>query len=448
MRSTIAFGTLWLAALGCGGSSGGNSGVDAAPGNNPPPRILPGGGIGDGPIDGVANLYVIDELTRAPIANAQVQIGTQTGTTDSTGLFVAHGVMGAQTVAVKQTGYKSALWIGANGANMTIDLTPAVDPAPTSAQLSGSITGFGGLTVASGHIKTAIITYSQSDGAPDYENNLATANGTNACNGLTPGAGCTFTVTARPGSVALVAVIYDHDLHGTPTDPTDDTYAVMGWAVQTGIAVTAGQDQTGLALTLIDAGHQNDVTVSFGTVPAGLPNVAAIVGIETGTADGVIQLPVPLTPTSGSATLHAPALSAFSGATYRLSAFANNGTTSTAITSAVLAHKVTGTALAAGTWLAPPANVVLTRTTAAWAAEAGAVVQGEDIDQSTTHWLGITAFDGSTSIAIPDLVALPATGTLDAKATAIGGTIDPTNFSIDTDRDKIAAAVNEPVTIN
>ena len=32
-----------------------------------PPRVIPGGGIGDGPIDGVVNLYVIDDLTRQPV---------------------------------------------------------------------------------------------------------------------------------------------------------------------------------------------------------------------------------------------------------------------------------------------------------------------------------------------------------------------------------------------
>src|SRR5262249_18593199 len=65
-----------------------------------PPRIIEGGGIGDGPIDGVANVYVIDDTTREPVAGATVQVGTVTGSTDDTGLFVAEGVEGPQTVVV------------------------------------------------------------------------------------------------------------------------------------------------------------------------------------------------------------------------------------------------------------------------------------------------------------------------------------------------------------
>src|SRR5947199_4808107 len=107
------FALLGLFAASCGGNDSAPM-PDAPSGNHPPPRVIPGGGIGDGAIDGVVNLYVIDDVTRSPVANASVAVGGMTGSTDATGLFVADGLTGPQTIAVKASGYKSELWIGAN----------------------------------------------------------------------------------------------------------------------------------------------------------------------------------------------------------------------------------------------------------------------------------------------------------------------------------------------
>jgi hypothetical protein len=48
-----------------------------------PPRIITGGGIGDGPIEGVAYVYVIDDVMHAPISGATVRVGDVEGTTDA-----------------------------------------------------------------------------------------------------------------------------------------------------------------------------------------------------------------------------------------------------------------------------------------------------------------------------------------------------------------------------
>src|SRR5262249_47612097 len=160
------------------------------------------------------NLYVIDDASRQPITNASVQVGSVTGTTDATGLFVAQGVTGPQTVAVQAASYKSVVWIGANGANMTIDLTPANDPTGAHADLAGAILGFNTITPAVGHHKTALVTYSQSDVLGDAANNISTTGSRNICDTGTASDGCTFTVTSRTGTVGLIAVILDHDLRG------------------------------------------------------------------------------------------------------------------------------------------------------------------------------------------------------------------------------------------
>src|ERR1051325_2158880 len=124
---TFVFVGLFVAA--CGGSDSAQR-PDGPTGNRPPPRVIPGGGIGDGAIDGVVNLYVIDDATRDPIAGATVRVGGLDGSTADTGLFVADGVAGPQTISVRAGGYRSELWIAANGANCTVDLKAATAPAP------------------------------------------------------------------------------------------------------------------------------------------------------------------------------------------------------------------------------------------------------------------------------------------------------------------------------
>ena len=450
MRRSISIALLVLATSGCGNDSAA-PGPDSPTGNHPPPRVIAGGGIGDGPIDGVVNLYVIDDASRMPVTGATVRVGSVDGTTDATGLFVANGVSGPQTVAIAAGGYRSELWIGANGANITIDVKPAVDPAVTHADISGTITGFDQITVPAGHHKAALVTYSQDDKAIDAENNLTTANSANICDVALPNGGCTFTVTVRTGHVALGAVILDHDLNGTPTNPADDKYTVIGWATRTGLVVTDGAAQSGQDLALIPAGQLASLTVDFGSPPGGLPNVAAIAGIELPT-DGTLQLvPAFLTPAAPTLAL-APTLAAFSGATYRLTGIANNdnGTNSaTASQSVVLVRAIAASPLTAPAWIAPPSDASLTRTGGTWTAIAGALAQGATYDTDATHHLlSVTVLDGSTSFTIPDVVALPATGTITGHASALAGSLDPTNFSIDADLAKITGFSSQPVTVN
>ncbi len=438
MRS---FTLLALATIGCGSSTG--SGPDAYTGNHPPPRVIAGGGIGDGAIDGVVNLYVIDDLTRQPVAGATVRVGGMDGTTDATGLFVADNVEGPQTVSVAAGGYRSELWLGANGANMTIDVKLAADPATTSANLSGSITGFDAITVPTGHHKAAIVAYSQDDKATDAENNLATAFNANICDtGLATGT-CSFTVTARTGHVALLAMILDHDLNGTPLDASDDKYTIIGWAARTGLVVADGVPQTGVTLSMVPVGQLATIAVSLGSPP--LTSTAALVGLELGD-DGVAYLPMPVS--AAAPSILGPALAAFPNATYRLLGFSTAGIGNVP-QAAIVQRGQSSTSLAAPAWLAPTADLSLTRTGGSWSTVAGALVQGASFDSDATHHLlNVTAFDGSTSFVITDVVALPTTGTLSGKGNALGGTLDLMNFSIDADLAKVTAFSSLPMAIN
>lgn len=420
--------------------------IDARTGNHPPPRVIAGGGIGDGAIDGVVNLYVIDDDTRLPIANATVRVGAVSGLTDASGLFVARDVSGPQTVIAKATGYRSELWIGANGANLTLDLQPAVRPPPGRADLSGQIAQYGDVTVVAGHTRIATIAYSQSDDLGDAANNLKTAGDANTCIGAT--GPCTFKVTVRTGRVGLIAAIFDRDLKGT-ADPGDDTMTLVRWAYRSGITVTDGVNQSGQDLTLIDPLSAGPATIEFGAPPPSLSSVAGLIGLDAG-GDGVYQLPVLRTPAE--ATLAVPRLAALGATGYRLTAIAQDGASSTATQSVVLRRGLTGSTLAVGAWLAPPASVTVTRTTAAWSAVPGATVTGIEYTQGSatvTHLLSATVFDGSTSLTIPDLVALPVTGIIDAKLSAIGATgLDVSSFGLDADRTKLDRVAAQPVTLS
>jgi hypothetical protein len=405
--------------------------------------VIAGGGIGDGAIDGVVNLYIIDDATRMPVSGATVRVGAIDGTTDATGLFVADGVVGPQQVAVKATNYRSELWLGANGANMTCDLKPLIDPVPTSANLSGQITGFDALTVPAGHIKGAIVSYSQLETLPDGANNIKTANKTNECYTNLPGHACNFTITTRTGTVGLVAVILDI------ASVTPLSFQIIGWAYRTGITVENGINQTGMNLAMIDPTTLGNVSVSFGNPPTSLSTVIGVVGIDAGAAaGGTFQLPLPLTPAQTS--MLAPKLAVFNGSTYRLTMLASDNATPATV-SAVVARNMTAAQLSGMSWLAPPTGASLTHRGGSWNAVSGALVQSATYTQTVSgtvnNLLSVTAFDGSTTFTVPDMLALPS-GTLQGTANALAGSFDLTNFSGDADFTKVTGFSVEPATVN
>ncbi len=441
MRFPIYLGLVTALIPGCGDDTGGTN-VDAPP-DHPPPRVISGGGIGDGPINGVANVYVIDDATRAPISGATVRVGTVDGTTDATGLFVAEGVTGPQTVIVKASAHRSDMWVGANGANMTFNMEAATESVPAAATIAGTI-DLSSITLATNHFRVATVFYSGVDDLGDPANEIATADNANVC--FVPNAtACTYSIKTRTGKVALMAAIFDHDTKGTASD-TDDTQTLIGWAVKTGLTVTGGVDQSGITMTLVDVGMLNTVTVDFGTVPTGFTAAGALVGIDIG-ADGVLQLPLFRTPAN--TTLLVPKLAAFAGSTYRLTAIANTGASATAAESIVLRRKLTGTTLMAGTWLAAPTSTMASRTGVSYAPVSGATIHSIEFKQGTAGLLNISMFDASTSqLTIPDLVALPQ-GALEVDINAIGAPgLDVNNFTLDDEKDKLAMVSSQPVPLN
>lgn len=408
--------------------------------NDVDPRVIPGGGVGDGDIDGEVNVYVIDASTELPIASATVEVAGEQLTTDATGLAVFKDVDGPQTIAVKAATYRSTVWVGVNGANVTIPM-PATRGTPDSAMLSGTIQGWETLTVPNGHLKVALVLFSWSNRIGDGANDIQTPNNTNVCLGQT----CNWSISSRTGQVTLTALIADLDPKGN-LDPSDDTRSVIGYAFKTGIIVEKGVNQSGLVLTQVEAGNLETATIDKGTPPAALTELAYLVGIEID-ADETVQLPtfVQTEPT----TMLVPRPVVFGpDATYRLTAIAQTTSGNMGAQSIVLRQDLPTAALAAGTWLNTPTGVTVTRTSASWMPVTGATVHSVAWSDATGPLLEISVWDAkSSAVEVPTLVALPASGTLTARVQGIGADLDPNDFSLEEDSGLLWGVSAQPMAI-
>lgn len=410
---------------------GGGGGTD--------PRVIAGGGIGDGDIDGKIFVHVIDTSTDEPVASATVAIGGVEKPTDAQGFVEFEDVEGPQTIAVEMVGYRPTVWALANGKNVTIPISKTA--ASQMATLSGTITGWDPSGLPANHFKGAAVLYSQNDRLGDEANNIPTPGNMNVCTGAT----CNWTVNVRSGTVSLVAAIVDFDSKGTLTE-ADDTITIIGWATKTGIVVEAGVNQTGLALSIVEAGNLQDMTIDYGTPPASLTQKASLIGIEIDD-DEIVQLPQ-LDPAA--TTLLAPKPSVFGpSAGIRLTAVAQSAMGDRGPQSIVIRRNLTGTNLVAGEWLTPPVGVSATRTSASWELVANAALhQVQYRDALGTNLLEITVFDDkATTIEVPPLVALPVSGSLTARVSGIGADIDVQDFSLEEDEELLFAIAAQPVTV-
>lgn len=416
---------------------GGDDTRPDAPTEPAPPRLIPGGGIGDGAIAGVVNVYAVDELTRAPIAGTTVDVGGVTGLTGADGLFIASApsLVGPQTVVVTRAGYRAAMWVGVSGTNVTIALKPAPMPTIPRANIAGTITGFGLMTLPVNHYKLAAVSFTDSDLAMTEENNLRTSGSMNLCGGTT----CPFTVTSRTGTLALFAAIYDIDTRGTGND-NDDTSTLITWAYKTMVTVVDGMNQTGHALTMIPTNQHTTATVDYGAPPAALPVVFGVAGIELG-SDGYAQLGL------AASTVRVPELSVIPSSTYRFTAVAgdNQQDITAGAVSISLRRGLTSTSFAAGAWMTPPTIVAASRTTASWTGATGATIHSLDYRAGATEVLQIYTFDGSTTVTLPAAVMLPA-GALQVDAGALRATFDVTSFGFDANASEIDGIASAALT--
>ncbi len=414
MTQRIALGLFILAACG-----GGKNDVD--------PRVVPGGGVGDGAINGELNVYVIDEITDEPVAGATVSVGEPgaeplEGVTDSTGLFTFDGDLeGPQTITAVASGYAVATWFGANGANVTIPLSPETEPPVAQAQLSGTIAGWDTLAPATDHAYIALVQYSQTTDLGDPANNLPQGGGTglpaNACINSTFATMCDWVLNTRTGQVDIYAIIIDVDTNGTPTDDTDDTWTVVGMAYDLGLTVEDGVDQSNISLVQADEGTMATADLTLAASPSGLTSTFGLVGVDMG-ATGTWMFPVI---TDQNIAMMVPNLEGdFAGATYRALAATSDGAEDGAQT--VILHRglTDVSAHDMGAWLPLAGDPAVASGTYSYSPVDGASMHVVDLEAAGESLWNLAMLDGRTEFTLPavDPSPLPG-GAIDMRVSAI-----------------------------
>ncbi len=395
----------------------------------PEPELFPGGGIGDGPIVAGINVFVVDEDTDVPVAGASITIGAVTGTTDANGLFATSdpAIAGKQSVLVTAGGYRPQLWVGVEGANVTIQIKSTVAASPVGV-LSGNITGFASVPIGTGtnHFRRGNVEYTQHDNASDRINNLP-----NSLNGCTvQGAGqCNWALQSRVGTVAVFASISDLDTKGN-SDPRDDDSTVVTFAYKRGITVISGTTLAAQDLTVLQPTEVTDVTTTFGTLPAEFGGAFAFLGLELGD-EGTALVNFAVRDVSSKM----PATSVFPGSTYRVTGLAF-GTDSFSVP---IVRGLSGTALAIESWPVPPTNITATRQQLSFTAAQANIhttIYEDDVQNGGIEHLAITIFDDTTTLQIPPSIALPTTA-LRVEVGSMSTRLDVTSFGFDAERAKL-----------
>ncbi len=422
----LAIGVL-VAATGCGSVSDNN---------HPSPVLVPGGGIGGGAIDGYLNVYVIDADTNAPLTGAAVQVGASSASatcmalTDSTGL-VAFDPMscpmlrGAVTVTASVANYAPSTWIGANGANMTINIQANVRPAPDTATVSGTIAGWESLPApATGHTTIGLVAASQTTDLGDLANNitqptrtisvgstsLTTTIPANACVRNALADDCNWQLIARTGPQAHFAIIVDQDPNGTPDDSTDDIVTPLGWALLTGLDLTKDSTTVNETLPQVAAADLVLFSATFPALPAGMTYFNAYPAIELPGGAGRIPAVVPtlgpnVTMTSvpkigGTTTV------GLAGGSYDLLASAQATMTAAEPSSLTWMHGVGATSpVAVSPWLPAPTGISASGGRYSFVPVTGATLHSaefKDPSSGMRTW-SVTIFDGSTTFTLPGL---------------------------------------------
>jgi hypothetical protein len=470
----LAVGVL-AAATGCGSVSD----------KHPSPMPVLGGAIGGGGIDGYLNVYVIDADTNAVIPSAAVQVSASataapcSRTTDSTGLAVfdptsCAGLRGKVTVTASASSYAPTTWIGANGANMTINIQQTVRPAPDTANVSGTIAGWETLPApAANHTTIALVGASQTSNLGDLANSiqqptrtvqiagtgLTTTIPANACVRNALADDCNWQLIARTGAQAHFAIIVDSDDNGTPDDMSDDVVTPVGWALLTGLDLSVGQSVTGEALPLVGAGDLQTFTAAFPALPAGMSTFNAYPAIELPGGQGRIPVVVPtLGPTVTMTSV--PRLGGAStiglvGGSYDLLAQAQ--ATKTAAQPATLAwmHGVNAAAtVTLGSWLPAPTAIMASAGTYSFVPVSGATLHGaefKDPSSGARTW-SVTILDGSTTFTLPGLSPDPLTtstgmDTLTVSALLIPG-IDLSDVRFDDAEQKLTDLSSDQISVS
>jgi hypothetical protein len=448
MKPVLSSVLVALLVGGCGGGGDddgadgdGGANIDGA-GANADPMLIPGGGVRSGAIDGVLHVHAIDGEDDSPIGGATVYVDDLEGTTASSGLitFEDASLSGAQTITVVAGGFATSTWIGANGTNVTVPLSRPTTTTP-QAHVEGTITGWDSLpSPGLGEYNLAVVLYSFTDDFGSPENTIAQpmsgGDALNLCiNSPLSNPGCNWQMNTRVGPQVHFAVILRADDGGSLTDPSDDTYELLGFAMKAGQNMSSGQNLTGQALAMVDVSGCADATVTFPAAPTGAQTSRVAVPFVDMGAEGQLPMPLPTLAPGANTTKVPPLAGAFANATYNMISIAvPEGAERPFSSSFARDVSLTGTYPLPG-YLAPPTGLSANSGTFAFSGANGAaahLISFLDSGESTS-WL-VTILDDTETFAIPPNIPNPLpTGTVEMRATAFElPNFNPADFSLAT----------------
>lgn len=288
--------------------------------NHPAPKLIPGGGVADGPLDDQLHVYVVDNATKAPVAGAYVQIGddqTLSGLTDTTGLitFTDSKIKAPAVVTASAAGYTTTSFVDVVTANVTLPIGSKQDPP--FATFTGTIQNFDTAApmAPAGHFTAAIVRYSTTTDLKDPQNNIVTPKvGLSDPTFCLRGFPCNWTLRTRVGKIALWFAI---------ADVTNDlkTVTPLKFGIMRGLTATAGAMTSNVSLA-VSHDTLTMVNVTLPAAPAQLDQSQALPALKLDNGEGQIVLPEFATMASPSFAV--PALTGpLAGQHYDVYAFAN-----------------------------------------------------------------------------------------------------------------------------
>jgi hypothetical protein len=324
-----------------------------------------------------------------------------------------------------------------------VTLTRNPRPALATARVSGTIAGWSSLPVPLdlSHYNLAVVLYSFTDqwGAP--ENSI-----TQPMNGDVPkntcitsalsADPCAWEMNTRTGPQVHMAIIVEGDSKST-TDTSDDTFTLIGYAVKTGLDLSAGQNVTGETLEMVSVATQ-DVRVTFPSAPSGAPDRLAFPFIDLG-AEGQLPFAVP-TLAPGSTSTKVPALSGpFASGHYAMVGLALPGDGAPRPYSATFARDSSfASGVSLDNYLATPTNLSAAGDYSFTAASGSSVHIASIADTAdNVQWTAVL-LDGRTSFSLP---ANLGAGSYELRVAAVDiPGFDPAAFSFENNSSTIARA--------
>jgi hypothetical protein len=459
---TTALATLTLAACG------------ATTPTPPVPRLIEGGGVGDGPISGTLNVYVMNEDTRATVLGATVRVGGSSDpaacsvVTDSTGLAIFDArtcalLDGKVSVTASAKDYAPSTWIGVDAANLTMTIHATTAPDVDSAVVTGTIAGWDGLAApAAKHNLLGFVGYSGTRTLGDAVNDLAQDKRHVAVTGVPLLDGidfpqnvcvrnayvndCAWRLKTRTGAQAHYAVLLDQDTKGTEDDDSDDTFTVLGWAVKTGLSFTKDHGADGETLTLLADADLQPLVVAFPPAPSGLDVLTGFPMLDLGD-DGRIAVIFPALDATQAMTRVPRLVGPLARGRYDFLAKAQDAKDKEQPATLTWGHSVDVSApVVPKAWLPPPTALTVASGVYGFTPTPGATVHSAELQTmaGVRAW-SITIFDGSTSFTLPGVSPdpLPAGSARYVVSALLVPGLDLTNAKFDDLRDQLTALASD-----